>query len=100
MGRFNQAKYLQVSNRILEQRRHHQLRQSCRRVVSSRRLAQHAVRAEIVDHRLEHRSRQACRRPERIKRDGSAVRSADERGKDLVVLRDAGRNQRQRLCSK
>lgn len=79
----------------MEQRRHHELRQPCHRILPARWLAEHTLCPEVVNHRLKHGGLQARHLLERIERDGAL--GVHERGKDLVLLRDACRNQRERL---
>lgn len=85
-----------MSDGILEQWRHHELREARWCILPTCWLAEHALRTKIVHHRLEHGGLQAGCLSQRIKGDGFTT-GACERSKEFVLLRDARRYQRKRL---
>lgn len=87
--------FLQVSNGIVEKRCHHQVCQACRCILTSLGLTEHALRAKIVEHRLQNRSLKPSGLLQFIER--YRLLRANYRCKDIVLLRDAGRDERQRL---
>lgn len=84
-----------MSNGIVEKRCHHQVRQACRCILTSLGLTEHALRAKIVEHRFQNRCLEPSGILQVIERD--RLLRANYRRKDLVLLRDAGRDQWQRL---